>query len=372
MRTDTRAVGVVLIVAVIITWVIAAAPVAASPEGAARAASAANLVTQVTLQPATPNVMKTGQRVLLSFSYTTDRLAGVRIFARPMTGGVLTPYYAAHPSPLYPVGTGTGTGWFTISQGSQRVERIRLQVYTYNQSALLFETTIPVNYQYKTAAKMVSKVTLTATPNVLKHKQKVSVRFAYNAKVAGGVRFLVRPISGGKVTPNHAAASAWLYPSGSGTAKSWFTITKGTPTVTGVRIQMWNATKTKRLFRVTLPVSYKYKGPANIANSITLTPATPNILKFGEDVSLAFKYTTDEPDGVRIWALPFTNGALTPDYGAHGSPEYPVGSGAAAGHFTINSGTVTVDEIRIQMWSAGEGETKLLFERKIPVSYQFK
>jgi hypothetical protein len=371
MRTDAKAAGVVLIMSVVLTLLIAASTAAAAPpEGGAHAASAPNLVTQVTLLPGTPNVLKTGQNVSLSFTYTTDRLAGVRIFARPMTGGVLTPYYAAHPSPLYPVGIGSGTGWFTISKGAQRVERIRLQMYTFDQSTLLFETTIPVDYQYKSAAKMVSKVRLTATPNVLKHKQKVSVRFAYKAKSAGGVRFLVRPISGGKVTPNYAAASAWLYPSGSGTAKSWFTIKKGTPTVTGVRIQMWNAARTKRLFQATLPVSYHYRGPANIANSIGLTPATPNILKFGEDISLAFKYTTSEPGGVRIWARPFTNGQLTPNYGAHGSPLYPVGSGVATGYFTITSGAVTVDEIRIQMWD--DGEANLLFERKIPVSYQFK
>ncbi len=371
MRPDAKAISVVLLMSVVLTLLIAASPAAAAPqEGGARAASPPNLVTRVGLQPGTPNVLKTGQRVTVSFTYQTDRIAGVRIFVRPLTGGVLTPYYGAHGSPLYAVGSGTGSGWFTITRGSQRVERIRVQMYTANQSDLLFETTLPVDYQFRSAAKMVSKVRLTATPNVLKHTQKVSVRFAYNAKSAGGVRFVVRPISGGKVTPNYAAAATWLYPPGSGTAKSWFTVKKGATTVTGVRIQMWNAARTKRLFQVTLPVSYRYQRPDNIANSITLAPGTPNILKVGEDVSLAFKYTTNEAGGVRIWARPFTGGNLTPNYGAHGSPLYPVGSGAAAGSFTITSGTVTVDEIRIQMWA--DGETRLLFERKIPVSYQFK
>ena len=141
-------------------------------------------------------------------------------------------------------------------------------------------------------------------------------------------------------------------------------------TVTKVRLQMWNANQTKKLFQAVVPVSYQYKAPANIVNSIKLVPATPNILKFGENVSLTFNYTTNQVGGVYIWARPFSGGALTPNYAASGSPLYPVGSGASDGFFTILDVPATVDQIRFQMWDSTQ--TTLLFERKIPVSYQFK
>jgi len=88
-------------------------------------------------------------------------------------------------------------------------------------------------------------------------------------------------------------------------------------------------------------------------------------------VNITFNYTTNETEGVRIWARPFTGGNRTPNYGAHGSPVYPYGSGSGDGYFTISSGetTVTVDQVGFQMWTPGQGE--LLLELFIPVTYQF-
>ena len=73
---------------------------------------------------------------------------------------------------------------------------------------------------------------------------------------------------------------------------------------------------------------------------------------------------------MRIWARPFTNGALTPNYAAHGSPIYPIGGGSGSGFFTIYSGPAVVDQIRIQMWDANQ--TVLLFEAFLPVYYRFR
>jgi hypothetical protein len=239
------------------------------------------------------------------------------------------------------------------------------------QTTLLYEAFIPVSYKFTSAASNVIKeITLTRTPNVLKPNQKVAVSFKYKTTRAAGVRIFARPLSGGSLTPNYAASGSPLYPVGAGTGHGWFTVTKGTATVTKVRLTMWNANQTKLLFKALVPVNYQFKRPANIAYSIQLAPRTPNILKFGENVSLTFKYTTNEAGGVRIWARPFSAGALTPNYAAHGSPLYPVGSGAASGFFTISDVPALVSQIRFQMWN--DAQTKLLFETKIPVSYQFK
>ena len=61
----------------------------------------------------------------------------------------------------------------------------------------------------------------------------------------------------------------------------------------------------------------------HLVTNIDLTPDTPNILRFNESVNITFDYSTTEPSGVRIFARPFTNGALTPNYAAAGSPIYP-------------------------------------------------
>ena len=337
----------------------------------ASATSADHLVTQVSLAPRTPNVLQLNESVNISFSYTTSEAGGVRIFARPFSGGALTPAYAASGSPLYPVGTGAGTGNFTITAGDVTVDHIRFQMWDDSQSTLLFEAFIPVYYRFTSAtSNVISHIGLTATPNVLKRGQAVHVSFHYQTTAAAGVRIFARPLTGGSLTPHYAASGSPLYPVGSGVGRGTFTVTRGVATVTQVRIQMWNATQTRLLVEVVVPVNYQFRRPTNIVGSITLTPANPNILKFGEDVKLAMTYTTNEGSGVRIFARPFTGGALTPNYAANPSPIYSVGSGAASGFFTISDGTVTVDHIRIQMWDASQ--TTLLFQAFIPVSYQFK
>ena len=342
---------------------------AAAPTVAA-AASAEHLVTQIALTPRTPNILKNNQTVAISFNYTTTEAGGVRVFTLPFSGNAPTPHYAVNASPLYPVGSGAGACHFTITSGNATVTRIRFQMWNDSQTTLLYQTFIPISYQFKSAAQIVSRIGLTATPNVLKLGQKVSVSFNYRATTAGGVRIFARPLSGSALTPNYSAHPSPVYRVGSGAGRGWFTINRGAATVTRVRFQMWNASQTRLLFQAVVPVHYQFKLPANIVNSIDLTPSTPNVLQFGENVTLALSYTTNEVGGVRIFARPFSGGALTPNYGGNPSPVYPVGSGDASGYFTITDGAATVNEIRLQMWNADQ--TILLFETKIPVFYQFR
>ena len=119
-----------------------------------------------------------------------------------------------------------------------------------------------------------------------------------------------------------------------------------------------------------VPVSYQFKGNASMVKLIRLAPATPNILLFGQNVTVQFNYRTNQAGGVRIFARPFTGAALTPNYAACPSPIYPVGSGSGTCTFTITGGTVTVSRIRFQILNASQ--TTLLFEGFLPVHYQFR
>ena len=108
----------------------------------------------------------------------------------------------------------------------------------------------------------------------------------------------------------------------------------------------------------------------HLVTNISLSPVAPNLLANNQNVTLAFTYSTTEVGGVRIFARPFTNGALSPNYAAHGSPLYPQSAGnSASGSFTITTGQVVVDQIHLQMWN--DAQSTLLFETFIPVYYLF-
>ncbi|MEW6571572.1 MAG: hypothetical protein AB1390_10445 [Nitrospirota bacterium] len=90
-------------------------------------------------------------------------------------------------------------------------------------------------------------------------------------------------------------------------------------------------------------------GICSSISDIQISPASPSALPFNTHVDITFNYSTTEAAGMRIFPRPMTNGALTPNYAASGSPLYATGSGSGSAYFTITSGETTVDQIRFQV-----------------------
>jgi hypothetical protein len=111
-------------------------------------------------------------------------------------------------------------------------------------------------------------------------------------------------------------------------------------------------------------------GGAAAITGITLSPASPAVVAFGDSVSVAFDYTTSEPDGVRIWAQPYTAGQFTHGGAYQASGVLPRGGGSMSRYFQLRSGfpEVTVDQVRITM---RDGNNTLLLETFVPVNYTF-
>lgn len=139
------------------------------------------------------------------------------------------------------------------------------------------------------------------------------------------------------------------------------------------RLINWKAFVTTAMIVLSLAtLSY---GPSVLAaghsvTNVTLNPPTPNILVHNQNVTVSFSYATTQPGGVRIFARPFAGGSPAPGYAASGAAISPTGSGTGTQNFTIKSGSLTVDRIRIQMWNASQ--TTLLFEAFLPVHYEFR
>jgi hypothetical protein len=209
------------------------------------------------------------------------------------------------------------------------------------------------------------------SPNILVNGQDVNLSYTYSTTQAGGVRIFARPFSNGELSPSYAAHGSPIYPqSASNSASGSFTITNGQVVVDQIRIQMLTADQSALLFEVFIPVYYLFSDSPHLVTNIDLDVDTPDVLPFGQNVNATFNYRTRDTGGVRIFMRPFTNGSLTPNYAAHGSPIYPISGGDGTGSFTISSGQVVVDQIRIQVLNANQ--TTLLFEAFLPVYYRFR
>jgi hypothetical protein len=109
-------------------------------------------ITDVTVSPASPATLENGKDVEATWRYSTSGEGSVRIWVQPLTRGNETPGQAFSTSPLYPEGSGSGSGNFTIQSGNFTVDQIRIQMWTDGSTKLLAEVEIAVNYQFKAAA----------------------------------------------------------------------------------------------------------------------------------------------------------------------------------------------------------------------------
>jgi hypothetical protein len=323
-------------------------------------------ISKIEFSRPSPAAIELGDNLNVNFNYYTTTLGGVRIFVRPITNGVTTPGYGAHGSPLYPAGSGAGSGSFNIGSGSAVVDHVRFQMYNADQSQLILEFYVPVEYYF--SDHIIYDIQLSPpSPTSVPLNERVNAAFKYKTNMAGGVRIFVRPYTNGSGTPGYAAHGSGLYPTGSGNGTGDFTITTGNQIVTHVRIHMTNESQSQTLLELLIPVQYHFA--AHSISNIKLNPETPTAMLFNQNVNVAFDYVTAEPGGVLIFARPFSGGNLTPNYAAHASGLYPVGIGNGTGSFNIMSGSTVVDHVRFQMKNADQSQ--VLFEIMVPVQYPY-
>ncbi len=219
------------------------------------------------------------------------------------------------------------------------------------------------------AVNVVNNVGITpGSPAALVFNTQIDFTFDYEVDEPGALIFF-RPYTGGSWTPNYLAHPSPSYSVGSGSGTAYFTIATGEVLVDHVRVHIVDATQTILLYEIFLPVAFHFNGSGAVTN-IQLTPPSPALLEFGADVNISFDYETDHVDGVRIFFRPFSGGNPTENYAAHPSPVYPFGNGAGTGFFTIETGQVIVDEIKLLMVNPDQSVT--FHEFRFPADYTFQ
>jgi hypothetical protein len=108
---------------------------------------------------------------------------------------------------------------------------------------------------------------------------------------------------------------------------------------------------------------------ADYLGGIRYSQHNPSSLPFTENVVVSIDYKVTEPGGGVIFARPYTNGALTPNYTASGGSVVSAGTGTVTQTFHITSGERVVDHIRAYLKSPDLSETWL--EVFLPVSFTY-
>ena len=101
----------------------------------------------------------------------------------------------------------------------------------------------------------------------------------------------------------------------------------------------------------------------------SISPESPASLSFGQRVTIIYSYKVVEPEGVRIWVMPYTMGAISPAYSYTSSPLIR-GTGTRTVGFSITSGDSTVvDQITIRIGTANGQETISEFNEEVKYTF---
>jgi hypothetical protein len=325
----------------------------------------ASTFSNIVMTPASPAPVQISNFIQVAFNYSS--VQNVRIQALPYTDGAPTPHYAVTSSPLYGPGMGSGTASVTITDGDIEVDSIQLRMYSDDMLYLLQEMYIPVQYRF--AHHGIADVRCDVqSPAALLNGQELNFTFKYTTTHSGGVLIFTRPYTDGELSPNYSASGGSACDSGDGDGVGNFTILSGDVMVDSIRFRMYNSNMDSVLLDYFVPVTYHF-GSHSLSN-IRFSPSSPAYFTTGRDDSCTFDYKTNSSGAVVIFARPFSNGALSPDYSAAGSFFLPTDSGSSSGHFTILTGDVAVDQMRFQMYDAAL--TNVLLEFFVPVDFEFK
>jgi hypothetical protein len=231
--------------------------------------SPSNVVTNITMKPASPSVLKDSQHVTVSFTYKTN-ITKASIWFAPIshrgTLWVYTPGSLWHSFSISQPGSDTGSTYFTIDTGSVNVDSVYVIIMdsTYKK---FFDTYIPVSYFFTpdTNGNYITHITMDPpSPAQLNDTHYVLVSFTYRINAASGARISCLPITHGLFSPNAAVSGSFLINPGTGTNGRLFTITQGSVVVDSIHVIMTDSANTKTLFEWYVPVSYSFSEPVSV------------------------------------------------------------------------------------------------------------
>lgn len=311
-----------------------------------------------------PSCLNNAEQLAITFDYASAEAGGVRISARPYTNGSLTPGYSGAGVPLLPA-SGSADQWFTFNAGSVHVDQVRFRMTNADQTAVLLEFFVAVDYDW--APSGFSNVAFSpVAPCEMSDGRQLDVEFDYHTNYAGDVYLIATPYFEGETVSGYNSPGTGMFPPGAHHHARWINFHDLEVEVDEVRLFMWHSTPAVILAEMSLPVRYHW-GPHAVFD-LAYAPASPAVLDYGERVNFTFDYTTEEAGGVYVERLP----TVKPPGGwsmSVNAPELlPCCAGSSSGFFALNSGGPLITAVDYRVYDT---YPHLLLSWAYPVHYVF-
>jgi hypothetical protein len=221
-----------------------------------------NAISDIVISPSTATGLLLNEQVNVSFAYGKSATDTVTIFPIPYSNGTLPIHYTVSGPVIRATGSGTKNGWFTVTSGSITIDTVHLEMWDGGKGQVLFDWPVPVNLHFA-SSKITDIVFDPTSAAYFTTNGQVNISFGYTTSEAGGIKIITLPKSGSSFTPGSTASVSPLYPTGSGSGTSSFTITGGSAIIDSVSFQMYDATQTTLLQEFVVPVKFYFGNQAS-------------------------------------------------------------------------------------------------------------
>ena len=303
----------------------------------------------------------------VTFDYVTDEADGVLIWARPYRNGALCPGYSASGSPLYGPPSGSGDSEFHFPGQDSDMDEIRIVMKNADQTETLLDFFVPLDMHWREHGVMNMRPDWSA-PQSFAWPQHLVVEFDYQTSDPNGARvWIVGAKDGVFALDQYFQSSSLVYGSGTTTRYLFFDGIAGE--IDQFMVIMTDDNQTVTYLEEFVPAGDYYWNEHGFMN-VTLEPGAPAILDTEERVDVYCDYVTTDPDGVRIYNFPWSQGAVNPYWMMGGSPLW-YGTGTGNNFFSLSAsgeGSL-VDQVGMDMRDADQ--TTIYLEFLVPAWHFF-
>jgi len=310
-----------------------------------------------------PCYLPNGEYVEVSIDYKVADPAGAHIYAVPYTNGFPTVGYS-YTGGSVPAGESTVTRFFSISSGQEMVDHVKISMRSADNTMQILELFVRVKYVYGPCG--IYNIQINQNEHsVLANGTSLNIGFDYGSPGPDNVRIFARPYFDGSLVGGYVASAGYAGgPTGSGTQSFQF------PTVDAdinqIHFKITNLDQTETLLEFDHAVEFCWRdvGITNIAYSIP----SPSMVHHEDNVDITFDYDNTTGQGIRIWFMPYEDGAIAAGGVYAGSAIIPPGSGSLTRYIgSVGNTHANQAYLRVRR----EADTHLYVERFIPVEYTF-
>jgi len=217
-------------------------------------ASAETTVSNIVITPSSPAALEYDTHVEITFDYTTDVPGGVWIGFLPRTNGSPTPGSYFSGGPHYPVGSGSGSWWFSVGSGSDVVDAIQVELQD-TSDVVLDSFILPATFAFGESGTITNIVITPSNPATVMLGEQVQIIFDYTTPEPAYIRF--QPFSSDAYAAGGQDSGYNVASAGSGSGSTTFTVTGAALEVDQLQVTMQPVTP-PFLVLFKIPVSYTF------------------------------------------------------------------------------------------------------------------